>query len=125
MPRAAIYSARPAGFAAASPNSLSDHLRRGKLDLHRPGGHHLSPVALGDRIPTEQIAEKNRRPLRLSGRDHHACDRAGTVGVRLPFGPPHEVGSLVLAEIDTPHRDLVRIEAGGTKPRVASWHRRG
>jgi hypothetical protein len=67
----------------------------------------------------EQIAKQRGRPLRISGRDHDASDRAGTVRMPLPFRPPYEVGGLVLAEINATHRDLVRIEPGGAKLRIA------
>src|SRR5713101_887626 len=86
--------------------------------VRSPGGHQLAPVAIDGGIVAEQIAEQRCRPLRVGGCDHHARDRAGAVGMGLPFGPPHEVRRQMLAEIDAADSDLVRIEAGGAKSRV-------
>jgi hypothetical protein len=73
---------------------------------------------IGDRIAAEQIAEQHRRPERVVGRDHYAGDRLGAIGMGLPLAPPHQPGSLMLAEIDSAHRDLARIEPGGAKASI-------
>ena len=121
---AARYSGRPAGSAAASPNSAAMAAGGASSTRALPAPITHFPSASATLSGPNSAAEQRRRPARLPGRDDDAGDRLRAVRVPLPFRPPDQLRGQMLAEIDPPHRDLPGIEPRRAKPRVALARRR-